>query len=120
MVERINSMSIEFDCEVAAAQLYNCNEVIIALYRSPSGSFEMMLENLEAIIGMFDSSSRVILCEDFNFKFELASCDYKNRDLHEKAAELCHMLSSCGFRRTILEPTGGGNCVDNIFINFST
>ncbi|KAK9880609.1 hypothetical protein WA026_011849 [Henosepilachna vigintioctopunctata] len=50
MAGRINSLSIEFDCEVAAAQFYSCNVVIIDLYSSPSGSFFYYVRELGAEI----------------------------------------------------------------------
>lgn len=85
--------------------------VVISVYRSTSGNFACFLEVMEQLLERVGVKSRIILCGDFNINFDKAQ--------HNRSCFL-ELLSTYDLRQTVTAPTRGTNCIDNIFINFST
>ncbi|XP_031358058.1 uncharacterized protein LOC116181770 [Photinus pyralis] len=104
----INNASIELHCEVCCIQL-NCKTVIVTMYRSPAGDFEVFCDNLVRVLEMIQSYHTAI-AGDFNVLFG-TNC--------HKAQVVNDIMTSYGFIQTIRSPTRRTNCLDNIFINFS-
>lgn len=109
-LSHVDHLSVELHCEMSAVRLVNLNVTVYCLYRSPNGSFSTFLDILEQVLEAKESRGNVIICGDFNVKFNLG-------DSH--TALLCDLLNSYGYKRTIKGGTRYNNCLDNIFINFN-
>lgn len=108
----INALSVELHCEISSVIIKVSNLVIVNVYRPPSGNFNIFISIVENILLILNLPYKnVLFCGDFNVKF--GSGD--NRD-----NTLCDIFKSFGFMRTIFTKTHIKNCLDNIFLNFST
>ena len=106
----LNKFSIEKHCEIAAAKIKNLNITILTIYRSPIGDFNVFIDTLEKLL-ISVNSNQMIICGDFNVKF--------NTGNHQDVT-LTDLFKTFGLEQTIRESTREANCIDNIFINFST
>lgn len=112
-MSKINELSIEGACEVAAISIDSTKMVIVGVYRPPSGDLFLFCDTLEAILTYLSKmNSRVVIMGDFNINF-----------LHKDTKAfrcLNTVLSSYGYEYLINEPTRLANCLDNCFTNIST
>lgn len=104
----INKISVELHFEVSAALCVKLNLVIINVYRSPNGNFDVFLRLLELVLSKVDLCNSIIVCGDFNVRFGSHSV---------QCSSLCDLLQSYGFAQTIFSCTRNNNCLDNIFVN---
>lgn len=81
------------------------------MYRSPNGDIDIFCDIFTEILELlFNSDKIVIINGDFNLKFNTAELNTK---------KLLDLTISYGYYQTIFQNTRLGNCIDNIFINFS-
>jgi len=107
--------SIEKDIEICAVKLHilSCTNVIITVYRSPTGNIAYFLNNLEAALNqIYRNTVDIILCGDFNINY---LSDNQNKQA------LNSLLTSYSLYSVIDFPTRIHNnsitMIDNIFIN---
>ena len=103
-------MSSEIDGELTAVLCKSLNIVVVCLYRSPSGSFDLFCSIMTELLDVLTDYKQVVIAGDFNVKFGTGGGD---------AVKVADILSSFGFKQTINSATRGRNCLDNIFVNFS-
>lgn len=108
-IERAEGFNTEKCIEYSVVLLKPGNIAIITLYRSPCGSFDIFLANLESVLELMGTNRNIILVGDFNVSFGLSG----TMDI-----QLSDLLGSYGFKGMISEPTRGKACLDGIFINF--
>lgn len=109
-LSHVDHLSVELHCEISAVRLVNLNVTVYCFYRSPNGNFGTFLDILEQVLEAKESKGNIIICGDFNVRFNLG-------DSH--SALLCDLLNCHGYKRTIEGGTRYNNCLDNIFINFN-
>lgn len=104
----LSAFSSEFNCEFAGIKT---NDIfIITVYRSPVGSLDMLLNNLELILNnVTKTDNAIILTGDFNIKF--------NEPHLREVIIFTNMLQSWGLKQTFFGSTRGYACLDNIFTN---
>ena len=105
----------EKDLEACVVKLYLpcCTIGIVNIYRSPSGSFEHFLNNLETLLNPISSNSmELIICGIFNINF-------LNNTVHKQL--LSSLLATYGLYSKVSFPTricsNSVSTIDNIFIN---
>lgn len=104
---------LEKDFEISAMEL-NSNfgkYIFLCVYRSPSGNFDIFLENLTCVLlGLKSQHKQIILCGDFNTNFN-SKC--------KKAQLLVDTLRSFGLLLRVIKNTRitktSETCIDNIF-----
>ena len=84
--------------------------MIVCIYRSPSGEFELFSSTLTQALELLRSYTRVILVGDFNVRFGTTDA---------RAVRISDLFASYGYIQTNYTATRGNNCLDNMFINFS-
>lgn len=105
------NLSVEMVCEVAAVEIISYSLVIVAIYRPPSGDFDVFLNRMNEILDILSNSCKhVIIVGDFNVYFNTLS---------NRTVLLVDILNSYGFTQHILGNTRQGACLDNIFVNFN-
>lgn len=72
---RINKLSLEYQCEVSAIYIKEIDLIVLCLYRSPAASFATFLDHLHNILETIDISKNIMVCGDFNVKFNLQEND---------------------------------------------
>lgn len=106
----INKLSVEVHCELAAV-VCGGNFHILTVYRSPSGNFNIFLEQLaHALDILTEKYKKIIVTGDFNVHFH-------NPD--KNVLSLVNLFTSYGFLALNKSATRNDSCLDNIFINFS-
>lgn len=108
-IAKINDLCMESYCEVSAVYVEEFNLTIICLYRTPSANHKIFLNNLEKIFNAVDTSKNLIVCGDFNVKFNLN--DSESRDLID-------FFGTFNLTPSVFFNTRGNNRLDNIFHNF--
>jgi len=105
----------EKDLEACVVKLYlpNCTIGIVNTYRSPSGNYEHILNNLETLLNSISSNSmELIICGNFNINF-------LNNTTQKQL--LNSLLATCGLYSTVQFSTRICNnsisTINNIFIN---
>uniref|UniRef100_A0A1B6G4Q7 Endonuclease/exonuclease/phosphatase domain-containing protein n=1 Tax=Cuerna arida TaxID=1464854 RepID=A0A1B6G4Q7_9HEMI len=112
MIPLSYSLSIDMDCEVAGVELIHHNLILVTIYRSPKGDMKAFFEILEKLLSyIYRLNKQSIICGDFNVNF--LSCD-KNQEY------LINLICPFGMKKTILEPTRGSKCLDNVFTSLNT
>lgn len=105
----ISYLSVELHCELACIELVEVNIVVVTVYRSTNGNIDIFFDVMEQLLCKLNSSGLNIdsvICGDFNLHF------LSNDKRAEHLVDLCLMH---GVKMTILSPTRGSNCLDNIF-----
>lgn len=112
LLPHLSNLSSEKDCEISAIIIENFDfdTIVINIYRSPNGSLYIFFEILEKLLNKIDIKNKIILCGDFNIRFNTS--DSAN-------ITLIDLLKTFGIEQTIFESTRLSNCIDNIFTNFS-
>ena len=106
----IRELSRELVFEICGVHVTDVNIVVLNIYRSPDGDFDVFLELVEQLLEMFKEPQRVMISGDFNVWFGAT----------DRRAELLQgTFETFGYRRLLNVPTRGMNCIDNIFLNFT-
>lgn len=111
-VQEIVNMSVEYHCEMSAVEVGSFKCMILTLYRSPDGDFDLFLEILARALNFITNRKirYIILNGDFNVIF-----NSKN----QRKLDLLDLLASFQLEQQVFLKTNDVNCIDNIFINFS-
>ncbi|XP_045480431.1 uncharacterized protein LOC123684919 [Harmonia axyridis] len=105
----INLKSVEVESEVCAIQSTQLKTLIIAVYRSPLGNFNVFLDVIASILELINCCDfHVFVLGDFNINFL--------RDSTNKSA-IVDLFSSYGLHGIVSSATRGSACLDNIFTN---
>lgn len=104
----------EIDAEFCGILLASCT-VVVCLYRSCLGNFEVFLETLEELLdSLICKYSRIILLGDFNINFKMST---PNNHL----TDLMYLIDSYGLQVSIQQFTridrNSQTCIDNILTN---
>lgn len=108
ILDKINKLSVEQHCEITAVELENYNLIIVTVYRSPAGNFEIFIDVINQVLSKLNLTKNIVINGDFNVRF----CSKNNH-----SATLCDLLLTYGLVQTIFENTRKKNCIDNIFTN---
>ena len=65
----INSLSNEVNCEVVALFCESSKIVIVCMYRSPSGDYNVFLSIITQVLNLLQSYKQVVIAGDFNVRF---------------------------------------------------
>ncbi|KAB0790029.1 hypothetical protein PPYR_15674, partial [Photinus pyralis] len=87
------------------------NLIIVTVYRSPNGNFDVFRDRLTNLLSFPDIwNKNVVITGDFNFKFNSPdkNCLY-----------ICDLLQSFGFTKLVSAPTRKANTLDNVFTNMT-
>jgi hypothetical protein len=105
----------EKDLEVCAVKLHfqSCEICIITIYRSPSGNFQYLIDNLEKILTLIYSTTKeIIICGDINI-------NYLKDSSHKQVLD--SLLASYGLYSTVQFPpriqNKSSSAINNLFIN---
>lgn len=106
---------VEKDIEVCACKLLltNIKIIVLTIYRSPSGNFDIFLQNLDNILSsLYNKKSEFIICGDVNINY-LENCDRRQ--------QLDTLLSTFNLTGTVNFPTrcvkNSRTAIDNIYIS---
>ena len=106
----LDDFAVEIEAEIAAVKIPDQNLVIIAIYRSPTGSLDTFMYALSRVFNFLSVCSlNVILTGDFNVHFQDSS-DPSARDLYG-------FLREYGMSSDFCAPTRFANCLENAFAN---
>lgn len=95
-------LCIEYCC------LNDFNLIVLALYHSPSGPFDIFLDSLEGLLGTLNPNKQVLVAGDFNVDFRVNNTC---------ACKLQGVFGGFNLAKTINESTRGKNCLDNVFLD---
>lgn len=108
-ITKISKFSIEKIIELCCAYIKSLNIYIFCVYRSPGESIEVFVTQLGRAIDSVGHRRKIIIVGDFNVLFGTKQSE---------SVLVNDMLESYGFRALVSAGTRGGNCIDNLFINF--
>ena len=110
----INEFNVEQVFECCGIHVIDLNIVVIAVYRSPLGDFNIFCEKLDHVLFKFVSYSNIIICGDFNVDFLTHSTNQ---------FKLLSLLTSYNIYPTVNFPTrvtsASSKCIDNILTNLN-
>lgn len=105
----LNGLSTEKHCELSAIELLDYNLLIICVYRSPLGDFNMFMQIFENLLSsIVNSRKNVFIAGDFNIYFHTDD---------KKFIEFQELILSFGLKTNITLDTRGNNCIDNVITN---
>ena len=112
---QISKFCSQFNAEFCAIEILQINVILINIYRSPTGDFNIFLDLLEQLlIHCSAKNSKIVLNGDFNINF---------RRVSPSLSELVCLTSSFGLEVTISEYTTitstTKTCIDNILTNLA-
>uniref|UniRef100_A0A1Y1NEK0 Endonuclease/exonuclease/phosphatase domain-containing protein n=1 Tax=Photinus pyralis TaxID=7054 RepID=A0A1Y1NEK0_PHOPY len=99
-------LSKEVNFEVVGLKYHNIE--IVSIYRSPSGDFDIFMEQLLHMLETLNFRKLIIITGDFNVKFNTKD---------EQAHQLCNIFLTFGLKQSVFENTRMQSCLDNIFTN---
>ena len=101
----LDDFCVDIDIEVSGILIPHLNVIVIAAYRSPSGSIKFFNENIELLLNFLDGfKAKILFFGDFNVNFL--------NDSNAKL-QLCNIFNSYDCHFTISEPTRSESCLDN-------
>lgn len=106
----VNNLSVKFDCEITGILIKSINTILITLYRSPSGNIKIFMETLERLLTSLSHSKNIIICGDFNIKF--------NTENDTNTSQVNDLLLSYNFESKVNFNTRKNNRLDNVFHKF--
>lgn len=126
-ITEIRDLSEEKDIEITAIDIPSYQTIVIVLYRSPSGEYELFKSKLAAALDIvFTRRStkikHIFLMGDFNINFleNSKNTSYQVRNDKRKTEIMC-LLESYGLFMLFQEPSriarSSSTCIDNIFTN---
>lgn len=108
-IQNICNLSQELHCEICAIDFPKLEIIVITLYRSPLGDFEIFFEIINKVYELVNETNRtVILNGDFNINFNINDFNVTN---------LIDISACYGIYPVIYGNTRGNSCLDNIFTN---
>ena len=110
------SSCIEIDLELCGVINKELKTIVLVLYRSPMGNFDVLLNNLEEVLDKFDSLNyKIFLFGDFNVN---VLEDSRNRS---RLFDLCGQFN---LEFKLWEPTRvtseSATCIDNLCTNLDS
>lgn len=115
-VEEVRLCSIEGQLEVSCVANKKVRMLVLSIYRTCLGSFNVFIQQLEAILNVVSVKFldfKIVICGDFNVNFMLEG---SNR------SEFMDVLYNFDFEQRIFQPTrvtkSTASLLDNIFTNF--
>jgi hypothetical protein len=111
-IPSIDSISTEFDCELAAVELTDYRTVIISAYHSPppNGSFESFIDKMQVALSECRNMNNIVLAGDFNIDL------LQKTTISDIFIDLCECF---GIKPLFLIATrlshSSGTCIDNVF-----
>lgn len=110
----LNRFNTDIDAEFSGIELISNKVIIITLYRSGNGDFDVFLDRLENLLSNYASTNnKIIIAGDFNVNFNINS---------SKLTDLVCLVSSFGMDFVISDYTRinaqSSSCIDNITTNF--
>lgn len=108
----IRALCLELHFEAVAVEITDLNIIVVALYRSPDGDFELFVNQMEqCLVKLFLSNKKIVVCGDYNVHFESSS---NEEDL------LVNLFRSYGLFLTSRLPTRKDACLDAAFTNLES
>lgn len=108
-MDEIDRLSTEFSFECSAVKIkyLNFSFIVLAIYRSGGGDFEVFNERFGGALEVLSRypNYSIFICGDFNVNF-LSSSPELDR--------FTDLIASYGIMETVDEPTRLGSCLDNI------
>lgn len=102
----LNNYCIEMDIEVTGIILDKLNWIVVAIYRSPAGSIEVLLRQLDLCLSHLTKlNKRILIAGDYNLLFNKNSND---------VTEFINLIQTYGLFLVNDQPTRGENCLDTI------
>lgn len=110
----IGLLSIEIHCEICAVQSDKHKLLIITLYRSPLGDFNIFLDTFTKLLNIINRNKQntVIINGDFNINF--------NNNNNNRTVTFTDIIKTYGLSITIDENTRGNSCLDNFLTNLQS
>lgn len=106
----ISDMSIEITCEMTGIFISTYNIILINVYQSPSGNFELFIETINKLLVKINcNSNNVIIGGDFNVHFQLTN--------DGNADSVYDIFASFGLYPSVQFCTRKNATLDNIFTN---
>nr|CAH7732166.1 unnamed protein product [Callosobruchus chinensis] len=108
------SIDKQFECSGIKVRTKDYPLVIVSLYRSPEGDFNVFLEKFDALLNLLSLKCKhykVVICGDFNINFNKNTL---------ALSSLMDILNSYLLKPIIKQPTRSSSCIDNICINVDT
>jgi len=70
IMDDINRLSVELDCEIACVEILNLKLVLVSIYRSPNGTVDRFFEIMEKLLSHINRlNKQSVICGDFNINF---------------------------------------------------
>lgn len=112
-VTEVEELSVKGNCELSAVYIKSYNVSVLSVYRPPSGNFDIFIYVVEKALLKISNVSNggILVAGDFNVWFDAGD---------DRATRLCDLLGTFNLQQTIVLPTRGSRCLDNIFIDFDT
>lgn len=105
----IRDLSVEIHCEMCAVELTNYNLLVITIYRSTSGDYDIFLDTIFKLLELITKTNfKIILCGDLNTHFNT---------LEKNTIKFTDLLLTFGLRTSITRNTRLNACLDNIIVN---
>nr|CAH7746661.1 unnamed protein product [Callosobruchus chinensis] len=104
----------QFECSGIKVRTKDYPLVIVSLYRSPEGDFNVFLEKFDALLNLLSLKCKhykIVICGDFNINFNKNTL---------ALSSLMDILNSYLLKPIIKQPTRSSSCIDNICINVDT
>ena len=109
-VDEIEALSVELHCEIAAVYIKEMRLLIIAIYRSCLGDFNIFLSTMEKISDCIflhlPVDVTIVLGGDFNVNLAETS---------NRTTELLCAMDAVGLQQTIFQPTRGRAIIQGEF-----
>lgn len=107
------NLTVEKHFEFTHVFLPKISTIIICLYRTPDGNFSIFLKHLELLLNaIYDPSSTLIICGDFNVNFLVDSNDKSN---------LINLINNFNMKTTVSSPTritaNSSTGLDQVFVH---
>lgn len=104
-------LSVSGVCEIAAVDIHEEHLRIVSVYRPPDGDLSQFIDIMDRVLEKSEGRGLdVVVTGDFNVHFHTTDRGWREFD---------EVMLSYGYQATIFEPTRGGQCLDNIYVNFS-
>jgi exonuclease III len=108
----IQRFSIQREFECCGIEIFNCNLIVVCLYRTPDSNINIFFEQLNKILNLLrsktKSTKKIIICGDFNINTLIENKTTK---------DYFSILQNFNMISHINKPTRKNNCIDHIISN---
>jgi exonuclease III len=105
----------DIECCVVQLESKHSNIYILAMYRAPTGDFDLSLNKLESILDyLYKPTAELVICGDININYLTES--YHKQCLNSLLAA-CNLMSMVNFPTRIQNYSS--TAIDNVFIDNS-